>query len=97
MSYVAKNQRPGRISLLFTNIYCWLRGWDSDCVRSLKTKNLMDYWFLTIRSIRTKTPVETRIEHAARSLATSVSGIEATREREGESLDARTPDRPGPS
>ena len=63
----------------------------------LKTSNLSGFSFLSIRQIRSKTLVETRIEHAARSLATSVSGIEATREREGESLDARTPDRPGPS
>jgi hypothetical protein len=30
----------------------------------LKTKNLRGFGFLTIRSIRTKAPVETRIEHA---------------------------------
>jgi hypothetical protein len=31
----------------------------------LKTKNFTEFSFLTIRQIRTKTVVETRIEHAA--------------------------------
>ena len=40
------------------------RGWDSHHCWVLKTKNLQDCGFLTIRQIRTKALVETRIEHA---------------------------------
>ena len=42
----------------------WRRGWDSNQRWLLKTKNLQAFGFLTIRSIRTKAVVETRIEHA---------------------------------
>jgi hypothetical protein len=42
----------------------WRRGWDSHHCRLLKTKNLRDSRFLTIRWIRTKALVETRVEHA---------------------------------
>jgi hypothetical protein len=28
---------------------CWRRGWDSDCVHLLQTKNLRDFHFLQIR------------------------------------------------
>jgi len=41
----------------------WRRGWDSHHCRLLQTKNLTDSCFLTIRLIRTKAPVETRVEH----------------------------------
>ena len=44
----------------------WRRGWDSHPCRVVKTKNLTDFAFLTIRQIRSKTEVETRIEHADR-------------------------------
>ena len=40
------------------------RGWDSNHCRLLKTKNLTEFSFLTIRQIRTKALIETRIEHA---------------------------------
>ena len=51
---------------LFVSEYVthWGRGWDSDHCRSLKAKNLTGFAFLTSRQIRTKAPVETRIEHA---------------------------------
>jgi hypothetical protein len=42
----------------------WRRGWNSHHCCLLKTKNLADFRFVTIRQIRTKTLVETRIEHA---------------------------------
>ena len=42
----------------------WRRGWDSNPCGLLKTKNLTVSGFLTIRQIRTKAWVETRIEHA---------------------------------
>ena len=45
----------------------WRRGWDSHHCRLLKTKNLRALGFLRIRQIRTKTEVETRIEHVRRS------------------------------
>ena len=38
--------------------------WDSNQCRVLKTKNLTEFSFLTIRWIRTKAVIETRIEHA---------------------------------
>lgn len=38
--------------------------WDSNHCWLLKTKNLWDSCFRTIRHIRTRTEVETRIEHA---------------------------------
>src|SRR5207249_10209573 len=53
------------ISLVFTGIYGWLRGWESNPCRLLKTKNFTDLGFLTNRLIRSKGGVETRIEHAA--------------------------------
>ena len=42
----------------------WRRGWDSHHCCVLRTKNLTYFSFLTIRQIRTKALVETRIEHA---------------------------------
>jgi hypothetical protein len=42
----------------------WRRGWDSNRCRLLKTKNFREFGFRTIRAIRTKALVETRIEHA---------------------------------
>jgi hypothetical protein len=42
----------------------WRRGWDSHHCWLLQTQSLTDSRFLTIRSIRTKALVETRIEHA---------------------------------
>src|SRR5688572_18979643 len=58
----------------------WRRGWDSNHCWLLKTKNLTEFCFRTIRQIRTKTLVETRIEHAAGPGDFSV-GNEAARER----------------
>lgn len=55
-----------------TNGSVWRRGWDSDYCRLLKTSNLREFPFRTIREIRTKARVETRIEHAkARPLKSS--------------------------
>ena len=53
----SRHERAARVMLR--------RGWDSKHCPLLKTKNLTDYRFLTIRQIRTKAWVETRIEHAA--------------------------------
>ena len=50
----------------------WRRGWDSHHCRVLQTKNLRDLRFLTIRQIRTKALVETRIEHAEHALQDGV-------------------------
>jgi hypothetical protein len=41
------------------------RGWDSNHCWVLKRKNLTAFTFLTIRQIRAKALVETRIEHVA--------------------------------
>src|SRR5438093_4640100 len=43
----------------------WRRGWDSNQRWLLKTKNLTGFTFRTIRQIRRKACVETRIEHVA--------------------------------
>jgi hypothetical protein len=42
----------------------WWRRRELVCFGLLKTKNLADFGFLTIRSIRRKARVKTRIEHA---------------------------------
>jgi hypothetical protein len=52
----------------------WRRGWDSNHRCLLKTNNLTGFDFLTIRRIRTKTEVETRIEHAAASKGSTFTG-----------------------
>ena len=43
----------------------WRRGWDSDCVQLLKTKNLRAFRFLPIRQNRSKAEMDARIAHAA--------------------------------
>ena len=55
---------------LFTELKWWRRGWDSDHCWLLKTKNLTEFRFFTIRQIRTKALVETRLEHVALGLGT---------------------------
>jgi hypothetical protein len=50
----------------------------------LKTKNLTDSAFLTIREIRTKALVETRIEHAA--VVGNYHGIVGARQESGPRL-----------
>ena len=50
---------------------CWRRGWDSNHCWLLKTKNLTDSLFLTIRQISTNDLSETRIEHAEMGAAAS--------------------------
>jgi hypothetical protein len=52
----------------------WRRGWDSDHCWLLKTKNLTELGFRTIREIRTKALIETRIEHVR---TTGVWGLAA--------------------
>ena len=52
------------VKLLNTKDRIWRRGWDSHQCWELKTKNLQEFSFLTIRQIRTKALAGTRIEHA---------------------------------
>jgi hypothetical protein len=65
---VAYALRSATISSLSSAVYDWRRGWDSHHCCVLKTKNLRDFRFLTTRQIRSKTAVETRIEHVSRRI-----------------------------
>ena len=52
------------VSILECVCYGWRRGWDSKLVGVLKAKNFEPFRDLTIRQIRLKAGVGTRIEHA---------------------------------
>ena len=59
----AKKERHDDGSCILLVSYGMAERWDSHHCRWLKTKNLRDSWFLTIRWNRMKCLVETHIEH----------------------------------